>query len=397
MRFTSEYMMFLDGINITDSSIVVGKGDNFYKGLNFSESDIELIRAQERDTKQEGGIDYITYVLNLDRDLANIFIPRVKTIGLGVLSDEIEHLIKLVMKAGDLSLPTYLILEQGFEFASNKFVYEGMLLGLNTIEYYAEGYNLETIGVIVGLLKEGIDIRKIVTKETVLDTRVINLIVEYFKAGRDFSNIIKYNMNEQQIRLVETLEKEGMDYNIEDCLQNWSNYEVDTIVECLESGNNIMPYINFGMTDDQIEQVDYAMTNDCDIKLAIKHNLSRETMSAIRDLVAEGIDIKKFLEEGFTGGQAVELGLGLKEGLDITPFKNLRYTVTTMRNLRLIALEDKQGLSLGALSRDEDNYEDVFLTSSEYEYQHPFNSRYDCYQESEVYQLFKDKFKVKLG
>lgn len=390
MRYTSEY------VEVMENSIVIGKDDDFYKGLDFSESDIELIRKQEIDSKREGGIDYVSYVLNLDRALARVCIPRVKTLGLGVLPEEIEYLIKLVTRAGDIGLPVYLILEKGFEFAGKIGIYEALLYGINPIKFYREGYDIDTIDVICTLLVKGIDITDNISKETVLDRRILDIILDYADKGKDFSNILKYNMEPNQVRLMELLDKAEVEYDIEDCLQNWNALQLGVIEDSLYNGNNVMPYINSNMNYQCIEQADYAMTNGYDVELVTKYNLSRECMATINCLMEDGIDIKGLLEEGFTGAQAVELALGLKEGLDITSFKNLRYTVMTMRNLRLIALEDKQGLALGELSRNQDNYNGIMIDGSEYESVNAFSSMYDVYCESEVYQAFEDNFKIKL-
>ncbi|GAA0101466.1 hypothetical protein UT300012_21810 [Paraclostridium bifermentans] len=324
-------------LRLNDNSITIGKSYEFYKSLNFSDEDIECMKEQESSVL----FDYKKIVLDRKDISGSVYL----------LLEDIET-------AYNCGLPVCLLVNRIKSHGEFLGMCEAFARSINALELLSENYELWQIKI---LLDYGIDnnlIKELVQSDYYPDQ--IEIMCNWIKNGLDIEPILNKNIRAKTMNKLGSLLLAGMDIKEFWDRDKWDIYQLGVILDYVCEGLPIHRHITPDYDANQIYAIGKAIQAEIPLDLVIDISYDAEVILRLVRYIEDGFNIdslRPLFNTKYNECQVEELAQGIKDGLDIKKFSDWRFEPRTMRNLRLIALEERDNLEQGLLSRDCDSYE----------------------------------------
>lgn len=339
-------------ICISSYSILIGKSDKFYKIHNFSDEEIKLIREQE----SSNVFDYKKIILDrFDEEIKE----AQGVLGIDAVPSNVAKLLDCVEVGYDANLPICLLVDKVENSTEFCVMCEAFARNNNMMHLLGKGYSVEQLDAILDFKIYDIDLEKIIDNKYY--PKQIKVIGEWVRNGLDPQPILNSSITASTMSKLGSLLLAGININQFWDTEKWNVSQLQAILDCVCEGTPIHRYVSPEHNEGQIVAICNAMAVDIPLELVSDTEFDDDTINTLVEFVKEGFTVeqlKPLFNTKYDEWQVRELVKGIKDDLDISKFSDWRLDARTMCNLRLITLEEKQGLEPGYLSTDVDNYEE---------------------------------------
>ena len=230
-------------------------------------------------------------------------------------------------------------------------IQEGKKKGLNTTVYEDPGFLAIQMREIRLALEKGLDVSALRNPE--LDWLQMGEIRQGLESKIDISRYAKPEISYHAMRQI----RKGLECGID--ISGFLDYPpliVRQIRKSRRDGVDIMKYVGEGYKEDQLEQIRIALTKKIPIEQYLRVEFRAPSISEFASGLEKGLDITPYVNTAYEWRQMREIRLGLEKRIDVSIYSNPYFVASQMREIRL-GLEE--GLDVSSYARIRFSAEDM--------------------------------------
>ncbi len=213
-------------------------------------------------------------------------------------------------------------------------IQEGKKKGLNTSVYEDPGFLAIQMREIRLALEKGLDVS--VLRNPELDWLQMGEIRLGLESKVDISRYAKPEISYHAMRQI----RKGLESGID--ISGFLDYPPMVVRQIRKSrcdGVDIMKYVGEGYKEDQLEQIRIALTKKIPIEQYLRVEFRAPSIGEFRSGLEKGLDITTYVNTEYEWRQMREIRLGLEKRIDTALYSNPYFHASQMREIRL-GLED---------------------------------------------------------
>ncbi len=213
-------------------------------------------------------------------------------------------------------------------------IQEGKKKGLNTSVYEDPGFLAIQMREIRLALEKGLDVS--VLRNPELDWLQMGEIRLGLESKVDISRYAKPEISYHAMRQI----RKGLESGID--ISGFLDYPPMVVRQIRKSrcdGVDIMKYVGEGYKEDQLEQIRIALTKKIPIEQYLRVEFRAPSIGEFRSGLEKGLDITPYVNTEYEWRQMREIRLGLEKRIDTALYSNPYFHASQMREIRL-GLED---------------------------------------------------------
>ena len=230
-------------------------------------------------------------------------------------------------------------------------IQEGKKKGLNTTVYEDPGFLAIQMREIRLALEKGLDVSALRNPE--LDWLQMGEIRQGLESKIDISRYAKPEISYHAMRQI----RKGLECGID--ISGFLDYPpliVRQIRKSRRDGVDIMKYVGEGYKEDQLEQIRIALTKKIPIEQYLRVEFRAPSISEFASGLEKGLDITPYVNTAYEWRQMREIRLGLEKRIDVSIYSDPYFVASQMREIRL-GLEE--GLDVSSYARIRFSAEDM--------------------------------------